>query len=82
MLPRDELLKGSRQPNELAALIELAEQALRTWEPCWSWFVEAELQEDAQQRLGALSEIQVLSDGGWPQAERSRLLLRRAELAD
>ena len=82
MLQRDELLKGSRQPNELAALIELAEQALRTWEPCWSWFVEAELQEDAQQRLGALSEIQVLSDGGWPQAERRRLLLRRAELAD
>ncbi len=36
MLPRDELLKGSRRPNELAALIELAEQALRTWEPCWS----------------------------------------------
>jgi len=82
MLPRDELLKGSRRPNELVQLIEVAEQALRTWEPCWSGFVDAELLEEAQQRLGALSEIELLSDGGWPQAERCQLLLRRAELAD
>ena len=27
MLPRDELLKGSRRPNELVQLIEVAEQA-------------------------------------------------------
>ena len=41
MLPHDTLLKGSRRPEELAALIDLAEQALRTWEPCWSGFVDA-----------------------------------------
>jgi len=80
MLPRDELLKGSRRPQELAELIELAEQALRTWEPCWSGFMEAELLEEAQQRLGALSELHLLADGGWPQAERHRMLVRRAEL--
>jgi photosystem II S4 domain protein len=81
MLPREELLKGSRRPEELAALIDLAEEALRTWEPCWSGFVEAELQEEAAERLGALSELQLSSEGGWPQAERRRLLLLRAELA-
>jgi len=80
MLPREELLKGSRRPEELAALIDLAEEALRTWEPCWSGFVEADLQEEAAERLGALSELHLQSDGGWPQAERRRLLLQRAEL--
>ena len=80
MLPRDDLLKGSRRPEELAALIDLAEEALRTWEPCWSGFVEPDLQEEAMERLGALSELRLHSDGGWPQAERRRLLVRRAEL--
>ena len=80
MLPRDELLKGSRRPQELIELIELAQLALRTWEPCWSGFVGAELLEEAQQRLGALSELQLQADGGWPQAERRRMLLQRADL--
>jgi photosystem II S4 domain protein len=82
MLPRDTLLKGSRRPQELAALIDLAEQALRTWEPCWSTFVDAELKEEAEARLGALSEVNLWADGGWPQAERCRLLLRRADQVD
>ena len=82
MLPREDLLKGSGRPDELAQLIALAEQALRNWEPCWSGFVGAELQEEAQQRLGSLSELQLLADGGWRQAERRRLLLRRAELIE
>jgi photosystem II S4 domain protein len=80
MLPRDTLLKGSRCPQELGALIDLAEEALRTWEPRWSGFVDAEVNEEAQARLGALSEVTLLSDGGWPQAERCRLLIRRAEI--
>ena len=81
MLPRDTLLKGSLRPQELAALIDLAEEALRTWEPRWSGFVDAELKEEAEARLGALSEVSLLADGGWPQAERCRLLIRRADLA-
>jgi|LakMenEpi03Aug12_release.lakeMendotaPanAssembly.Ray.scaffolds.fasta_scaffold14348_3 photosystem II S4 domain protein len=81
MLPRDDLLVGCGQPQELAALIDLAEQALRTWEPVWSGFIPAELRELAQQRLGSLAEVRLLGVGGWPQAERQRLLLRRQELA-
>jgi photosystem II S4 domain protein len=82
MLPRDTLLKGSRRPQELAALIDLAEEALRTWEPRWSGFVDAQLKEEAEARLGALSEVSLLGDGGWTQAERCRLLIRRAELSE
>jgi len=80
MLPREELLKGSRQAEGLADLIDGAEQALRTWEPVWSGFVAPELREEADQRLGALTELQLQADGGWPQAERCRLLFRRAEV--
>ncbi|MFM2205028.1 MAG: hypothetical protein RLZZ560_423 [Cyanobacteriota bacterium] len=81
MLPRDSLLEGCREPAPLAALIDLAEQALRTWEPVWSGFIAADLLELAQQRLGSLAELKLDAWGGWPQAERQRLLLRRRELA-
>ena len=81
MLPRDALIQGSGQPEGLAELINRAEEALRTWEPVWSGFVAPELREEAEQRLGALSELRLQTDGGWPQAERRRLLFRRSELA-
>ena len=81
MLPREELLQGSRDAEGLASLVRLAEEALRTWEPIWSGFVAADLREEAEQRLGTLSELRLGSDGGWPGAERRCLLLQRAELA-
>ena len=37
--------------------------------------------EEAEQRLGTLSELSLGSEGGWPGAERRCLLLQRAELA-
>ena len=82
MLPREELLQGSRRPEELQPLIALADEALRTWEPVWSGFVAADLREELEQRLGALSELTISADGGWPQAERRCLLLRRSDVAD
>ena len=81
MLPRDSLLQASRHPQELAGLIDLAEQALRTWEPLWSDFLAAEVLEEAEARLGELAELALESAGGWPQAERRRLCLQRRELA-
>jgi photosystem II S4 domain protein len=81
MLPRDLLLQASRHPQELAGLIDRAEQALRTWEPVWSEFLAAEVLEEAQARLGDLAELALESAGGWPQAERRRLCLQRRELA-
>ena len=81
MLPRDALLQGSRDPDALSGLISLSEDALRTWEPRWSGFVAADLREEAEHRLGALSELHLSSDGGYPGAERRCLLLQRAELA-
>jgi photosystem II S4 domain protein len=81
MLPRRDLLAASQHPQELEAVIEAADQALRTWEPVWTTFLEAEVCEEAEQRLGDLSELSLSSSGGYPGAERRRLLLQRREAA-
>jgi RNA-binding protein YlmH len=77
MLPRRDLLEGSRHPEALEALFSLAETALRTWEPQVSGFLAAAVREEAEDRLGALSELSLASDGGHPGAERRCLLLAR-----
>jgi photosystem II S4 domain protein len=81
MLPRRDLLQGSRQSAALEPLIALAETVLRTWEARWSPFLAPELREEAEARLAALSELQLSSDGGHPGAERRRLLLQRSDAA-
>ena len=43
MLPREELLAGPQNPEELPLLVALAEQVLRTWHPAWSRFLSAPL---------------------------------------
>jgi RNA-binding protein YlmH len=79
MLPRLELLQGSRQPQLLEPLIASAETVLRTWQPQWTPFLDGALREEAEACLGQLSELTLHSDGGYPGAERRRLLLQRRE---
>ena len=79
MLPRQALLQGSQDPEGLDALIDVADQVLRTWQPQWSCFVSAPLREDAVQRLAVLTELQIHAEGGRPEAERQRLLISRCE---
>jgi photosystem II S4 domain protein len=82
MLPRRELLQGSRQAAALEPLIDLAETVLRTWEPCWSPFLAPDLREEAETRLASLSELRLRRAGGHPAAERQRLWLERSETAE
>ena len=79
MLPREELLTGAQDSDGLTTLIDLAEQVLRTWQPAWSPFLSAPLREDALARLSGLSELAWVSDGGYPGAERQRLLCHRRD---
>ncbi len=79
MLPRRDLLSGSRHPAELEALIATAERVLHTWQPLWSGFLEGSVLEEAQQRLGDLAELQLHAEGGYAGAERCRLLLSRRD---
>ena len=79
MLPREDLLDGAQDPGGLTVLIDLAEQVLRTWQPAWSPFLSAPLCEETLARLGSLSELTWVADGGYPGAERQRLLCHRRD---
>ncbi|MFM7086902.1 MAG: photosystem II S4 domain protein [Cyanobium sp.] len=81
LLPRQELLQGSHRQLELEPLLQAAEAALRTWEPQWTALLDPALREEAEQRLGSLSELALASWGGHPGAERRRLLLQRRDVA-
>ena len=61
----------------MAALIDLAEDVLRTRQPRWSPFLSALMLEDANQ-LESLAELKISRDGGYPGAERKRLLIQHA----
>jgi photosystem II S4 domain protein len=67
-------------PAPLADLIQLAERALRTWEPLWSGFLPASVLEEAEGRLAPLSELDLHTGGGYAHAERRCLRLQRVEL--
>ncbi|KEF43097.1 MAG: RNA-binding protein [Cyanobium sp. CACIAM 14] len=77
-MPHRDLLAGSRHPQALEDLLTLAETALRTWEPQASGFLAAAVREEAEARLGGLSELNLASEGGFQGAERRCLLLARA----
>jgi photosystem II S4 domain protein len=78
-LLQEELLTGADDPAGLRQLIQLADQVVRTWQPTWSPFLEARLQEEALSRLNNLSEIGWHRDGGYPGAERCRFLCHRRD---
>ncbi|MCP9807973.1 photosystem II S4 domain protein [Cyanobium sp. HWJ4-Hawea] len=61
------------------SILELAAQALRSWEPLWTGFLDGQQREEAEQQLAQLAELNVQSWGGHPGAERRRLLLQHQE---
>ena len=79
MLPRTELLQGARHREGLECLLDQAEAVLRTWQPQWSPFLEAPLQEEAFDRFSSLTELSWRREGGYPGAERCRLLCQRRD---
>ncbi|HEY9674367.1 MAG TPA: photosystem II S4 domain protein [Waterburya sp.] len=80
MLPREELLKGVENRDSVARVIDLAEQAIKTWEVVYTDFLSPPVVAEVQQQFVRLTEVQLLAWGGYPQAERQRLALARAEL--
>lgn len=80
MLPRDEILKGVENREEMARLVDKAEQALRTWEVVFTDFISPPVYLEAQKLFGRLTEVTFLAWGGFPQAERQRLGLARLEV--
>ncbi|HEY9726176.1 MAG TPA: photosystem II S4 domain protein [Chroococcales cyanobacterium] len=80
MLPREELLKGVENRDDVARVIDQAEQAIKTWEVMSSDFLSPPVLVEIQQQFRRLTEVQLLAWGGYPQAERQRLAIARSEL--
>ncbi|MEY2983901.1 MAG: hypothetical protein RLZZ568_518 [Cyanobacteriota bacterium] len=80
MLPREDLLKGVENRDLIAKVIDKAEQALRTWEVVITDFLTPPLLADIHSRFSPLTELHFLAWGGYPQAERQRLAIARAEI--
>ena len=80
MLPRIELLKGIENREIAARVIDLAEQAIKTWEVVVTDFLSPPEQVEIRQMFDRLTEVQLVFWGGYPQAERQRGVIARADL--
>nr|WP_258183876.1 hypothetical protein [Chroococcidiopsis cubana] len=75
MLPREDLLKGVENRETIVRVIDLAEQAIKTWEVVLTDFLSPPELAESQQIFSRLTDVQLVAWGGYPQAERQRLAL-------
>ncbi len=80
MLPREELLKGVENRDTVARVIDLAEQAIKTWEVVLTDFLSPPELAEVQRVFSRLTEVQLIPWGGYPQAERQRIAIAQGEL--
>ena len=80
MLPREELLKGVENREEIARIIDKAEQALKTWEVALTDFLSPPVLAEVQKIFARLTEVHYSAWGGYPQAERQRVGISREEV--
>ncbi|HCF26204.1 MAG TPA: photosystem II S4 domain protein [Cyanobacteria bacterium UBA11049] len=80
MLPREELLKGVENRDVIARVIDLADRAIKTWEIVLTDFLSPPEIAQSQQIFSRLTEVQTIAWGGYPQAERQRIAIARAEV--
>jgi photosystem II S4 domain protein len=80
MLPKEDLLKGVENRDIAVRVIDQADQAIKTWEVvCTDFLAPPELAE-VQHMFKRLTEVELVAWGGYPQAERQRLAIARADL--
>ncbi|MEM6254138.1 MAG: photosystem II S4 domain protein [Cyanobacteria bacterium P01_D01_bin.156] len=80
MLPKDNLLKGVENVETLTRIIDQADQAIRTWEPVTTDFLSPPAFYEAEAMFNRLADIHTQAQGGYPQAERQRMTIARAEI--
>jgi photosystem II S4 domain protein len=80
MLPRNDLLKGSENREAVARVIDQAEQAIKTWDVVATDFLSPPELAEVREVFSRLTEVHLMAWGGYPQAERQRLAIARAEL--
>lgn len=80
MLPKEELLKGIENRDTARRVIDLAEQAIKTWEIVFTDFFSPPELAEIQQMFGRLTEVHLVAWGGYPQAERQRVAIARSDI--
>ena len=80
MLPRENLLKRVENKEEITRVIDKAEQAIKNWEVVVTDFFSPPVLAEVETIFKNLTEIEALSWGGYPQAERQRVALSRHDL--
>ena len=80
MLPREELLKGVENRETVARVIDLAEQAIKTWEVTLTDFLSPPELAEIEEIFQRLTDIEFFVWGGYPQAERRRIAIARSEI--
>ncbi len=79
MLPREDLLKGVENREAVARVIDQAEQAIKTWDVVATDFLAPPELAEVREAFSRLTEVHLVAWGGYPQAERQRLAIARAE---
>jgi photosystem II S4 domain protein len=80
MLPREDLLKLAENRETVARAIDLAEQAIKTWEMTVTDFLSPPELAEITGIFNRLTEVKLIPAGGYPQAERKRVGICRSEL--
>jgi len=80
MLPREELLKGVENRDAVARIIDKADLALKNWEVVLTDFCSPPVLAEVQRIFARLTEVQLLTWGGYPGAERQRIGISRLEI--
>ncbi len=79
MLPRS-LLDGLESRETIARLLDLGDRAVQVWETQVSDFLSPPEQMEAAAVFAKLTDVHIATWGGYPQAERQRLAIARADL--
>lgn len=74
------MLKSSDNRDCLARVLDQADQAIKTWDIVVTDFLSPPEQIEAAALLQQLTDVHSLSWGGYPQAERQRLAIARADI--
>ena len=73
MLPREELLKRVENREIVARIIDLAEQAIKTWEVVETDFLSPPEIAEVKEVFRRLSDIEIIATGGYPQIVDERV---------
>ncbi|HIK36856.1 MAG: photosystem II S4 domain protein [Geminocystis sp.] len=80
MLPKEELLKRVENREEVAKILDKAEKALKTWELVITDFVSPAVLAEIERLFSNLTEVKLISWGGYATAERQRIGIFRQEM--